>query len=217
VFFFDFFFHFFFYDFDFSVFTLINISLTLYYMLFRFSSMLFYRIFVFLQLLSPLIVVAFLCPGANAVQNEQPFPDISFKVFNTFIEDNFSSKISLATVLMLLFTVNENTDLLNLHQRQQNPQLKRVEQRREISAWIKSLAREIQIQTTNAKFKTFFKKSDVLPSLPETEVIDKLGIKLNAFANMLGLKAYGSDGKLIKKLQPISKKEIQPILILCPP
>lgn len=48
-------------------------------------------------------------------------------------------------------------------------------------------------------------------------MIDKLGIKLNAFANMLGLKAYGSDGKLIKKIQPISKKEIQPILILCPP
>ena len=179
--------------------------------------MLFYRIFVFLQLLSPLIVVAFLCPGANAVQNEQPFPDISFKVFNTFIEENFSSKISLATVLMLLFTINDNTDLLNLHQRQQNPQLKRVEQRRELSAWIKSLAREIQIQTTNAKFKTFFKKSDVLHSTPDIEVIDKLGTKLNGFANMLGLKAYGSNGKLIKKLQPISKTEIQPILILCPP
>ena len=116
MFFFDFFFHSFVYDFDFSVFTLINILLALYYMLFRFPSMLFYRIFVFFQLLSPLIVVAFLCPGANAVQNEQPFPDISFKVFNTFIEENFSSKISLATVLMLLFTVNENTDLLNLHQ-----------------------------------------------------------------------------------------------------
>lgn len=34
---------------------------------------------------------------------------------------------------------------------------------------------------------------------------------------MLGLKPYGSNGKLIKKLQPISKKDIQPIIILCPP
>jgi hypothetical protein len=193
VFLFDFIFHFFVYDFDCSVFAFINISLVLYNMLFRFPPMHFYRIFIFLQLLSPLIVVAFLCPGANAVQNKQPFPDIPFKVFSTFIEENFSSKISLATVLMLLFTLNENTDLLNLHQQQQNPQLKKVEQWREISAWIKSLAHEIQIQTTNAKFKTFFKKFDVLHSLPDTEVIDKLGIKLNAFANMLGLKTYGSD------------------------
>jgi hypothetical protein len=179
--------------------------------------MLCYRIFIFLQLLSPLIVVIFLCPGANAVQNEQPFPDITFKVFNTFIEENFSSKISLATVLMLLFTINENTDLLNLHQRQQNPQLKGVEKRMELGAWIKSLAREIQLQTTDAKFKTFFKQSDGLKSLPDTEVITKLGTKLNNFANMLGLKAYGSDNKLIKKLRPISKTDIQPIIIICPP
>ena len=183
--------------------------------------MLGYWIFGFLQLLGPLlgplIVVILLCPGANAVQNEQPFPNITFKVFNTFIEENFSSKISLATVLMLLFTVNENTDLLNLHQRQKNPQLKGGETRIELSAWIKSLAREIQVQTTEAKFKTFFKTSDAFKSLPDTEVISKLGTKLNNFADMLGLNPYGSDGKLIKRLQPISKKNIQPIIILCPP
>ena len=71
MFFFDFISNFFFYNFDFSVFAFVNILLALYNMLFRFPPMLFYRIFVFLQLLSPLIVVAFLCPGANAVQNEQ--------------------------------------------------------------------------------------------------------------------------------------------------
>ena len=157
-------------------------------------------------MLSPLIVVIFLCPGANAVQNEQPFPDVTFKVFNTFIEENFTSKISLATVLMLLFTINKNTDLLNLHQRQQNPQLKEVEKRMELGAWIKSLAHEIQIQT-DAKFKMFFKQSDGLKSLPDTEVINRLRTKLNNFATMLGLKAYGSDNKLIKKLRPISKKK----------
>jgi len=57
------------------------------------------------------------------MQNEQAFPDISFKVFNDFVTQNFSSKITLATLLMLLFTTVENTDLLNPHQCQQNPQL----------------------------------------------------------------------------------------------
>ena len=48
-------------------------------------------------------------------------------------------------------------------------------------------------------------------------MINKLGTKLNNFADMLGLNPYSSNGKLIKRLQPISKKDIQPIIILCPP
>lgn len=163
------------------------------------------------------MVLIFLCPCVNAAPNEQTFPEISFQVFNTFIEQNFSSKISLDTVLMLLFTVNENIDLLNLHQCQQNPQLKGIERQTDLSAWIKSLACEIQLQTTETRFKTLFKKSDVLKSLPNTEVINVLGIKLNGLADVLGLKAYVNNGKLIKKLQPISKKAIQPIQIICPP
>ena len=66
-------------------------------------------------MLGPLMVVMFLCPGANAMQSEQAFPDISFKVFNDFTAQNFSSKIILATVLMLLSIMMENTDLLNLY------------------------------------------------------------------------------------------------------
>lgn len=144
------------------------------------------------QVFSPSMVLIFLCPGVNAAPSEQPFPDISFKVFNTFIEQNFSSKISLATVLMLLFTVNENTDLLNLLQCQRNPQLKGIERQVDLSAWIKSLA-------------------------PDTEVINVLGTKIIGLTDVLCLKAYGDNGKLIKKLQLISKKDIQPIQIICPP
>ena len=94
-------------------------------------------------MLGPLMALMFLCPGANALQNEQPFPGISFKVFNEFIAHNFSSKITLATVLMLLFTTVENTDVLNLHQHQQNPQLS-DEKRVNLSSWLKSLACEVE-------------------------------------------------------------------------
>jgi len=62
------------------------------------------HLFMILKMLGPLMVLMVLCPGANAMQNEQAFPDISFKVFNDFVTQNFSSKITLETVLMLLFT-----------------------------------------------------------------------------------------------------------------
>ena len=83
-----------------------------------------------------------------------------------FIAHNFSSKITLATVLMLLFSTVENTDLLNLHQHQQNPQLS-DEKRVNLSSWLKSLAHEVEKQTPKPKFKTLFKQSENMKSLPE--------------------------------------------------
>jgi len=50
-----------------------------------------------------------------------PFSDISFAIFNDFVQENFSSDISLATVLTVLFTLTNNPMLLTLHVRQQNP------------------------------------------------------------------------------------------------
>jgi hypothetical protein len=52
---------------------------------------------------------------------EQPFPELTFKVFSDFIFTHFSSKVSLATVLLVLFTMTDNPELLSLHARQQNP------------------------------------------------------------------------------------------------
>ena len=57
-----------------------------------------------------------------AVSSEMPFPDISFKDFNKFINNNFSPQVSLSIVLLVLFTITENSDLLNLHAHQKNPQ-----------------------------------------------------------------------------------------------
>ena len=108
--------------------------------------------FMIVQILGPFMVLIFLCPGANAMPNEQAFPDIPFKVFNDFVVQNFNSKVTLATVLMLFFTMTENTDLLNLHQRQQNPQLS-DEKRVNLSSWIKSLACEVKRKTPKQKFK----------------------------------------------------------------
>ena len=60
-------------------------------------------------------------PFVSAAPQTQPFPDVPFKNFNTFIEDTFGSKISLATVLLILFSMIEISELLNLYARQQHP------------------------------------------------------------------------------------------------
>ena len=62
-----------------------------------------------------------------------------------------------------------------------------------------------------------FKQSENLKSIPESQITTRVGTKLNDFADLLGLNSFGSDGKLIQRLQPISKKEIEPVMIICPP
>ena len=64
----------------------------------------------------------FLMPGVAAQGEESPFPGIPFKLFSSFVKENFSSKITLSQVLLVLFTITDNSDLLNLHARQQNPE-----------------------------------------------------------------------------------------------
>jgi CxC5 like cysteine cluster associated with KDZ transposases len=48
-------------------------------------------------------------------QPTSPFPNISFDDFNTFVQENYDADISLSSVLLILFTVLENPQLLNLH------------------------------------------------------------------------------------------------------
>jgi len=62
------------------------------------------------------ITMAFaLLPVVTALPDESHFPDISFKVFSKFVEANFSSKITLSQVLLVLFTITDNPELLSLH------------------------------------------------------------------------------------------------------
>ncbi|KAF8810607.1 hypothetical protein BYT27DRAFT_7039264, partial [Phlegmacium glaucopus] len=58
-----------------------------------------------------------LIPQVHASQHD--FPNITFQAFSLFISSTFHPNISLATVLFLLFSLTENTDLLNLHSCQQ--------------------------------------------------------------------------------------------------
>ena len=163
----------------------------------------------YLVLIWLLVWFAFL-PCATASQPTTPFPEIKFSVFNKFISSTFNSNISLATVLMIFFTLVENPELLNLHARQKHPQLS-SEKSIISSAWMRALCRQLKDHLPDEGFVRLFKKNEFTLETWE----DDLSRKLDGFAECLGLTPYRK-GLFRKKLLPISKKPIQPEYIICP-
>jgi hypothetical protein len=105
----------------------------------------FWMVFQTLQTLlafpwSLVLLVGFL-PVVSATSKDDPFSGITFRAFSEFVEQHFSSRISLATVLVVLFTMTNNSDVLNLHARQQHPLPN--ERLQMISGWLKALARAL--------------------------------------------------------------------------
>jgi len=148
-----------------------------------------------------------------AMSSEMPFPDISFKAFNKFVVNNFGPQISLATVLLVLFTMTENSDLLNLHARQKNPQCM-GELKQSSSGWIRALAQSLndrlQERTTN-----LFTDSE-LETSSRDDLITPLTIKLDKFMDVLKLNPFSKSGTLKKRLKPVSHHEIAAVHIICP-
>ncbi|EDR02933.1 uncharacterized protein LACBIDRAFT_331942 [Laccaria bicolor S238N-H82] len=153
-------------------------------------------------------------PTVNAQQTQSPFPDIPFSVFSEFIASNFSSKISLSTVLLVLFTMTNNTTLLSLHARQQISKYP-GERKTHTTGWITGLIRALTDQLGNKKDR-LFKKSENKGGMNEDQVFVALGNKLDLFAKMLQLHPIDKDGKFKGKMKPISHDELKPVIMICP-
>jgi CxC5 like cysteine cluster associated with KDZ transposases len=155
-----------------------------------------------------------LMPGVSAQAEETPFPNIPFKVFAQFVKENFSSKITLSQVLLVLFTITDNTDLLNLHARQQNPEY--PEENPSLnsgnSGWIRGLARALQDKLGDRQ-KRLFKNTDDSNS---NDQITAIGEKLDGLAKVLELYPYDENGQFQNKLNPISYASIQAAQVICP-
>ncbi|KAF8954384.1 hypothetical protein BDZ97DRAFT_1908272 [Flammula alnicola] len=133
-------------------------------------------------------------------------------VFSTFIQQTFSSKVSLATVLLVLFSMTENPELLSLHARQQNP-IYDDENKTLASGWIRSLSRAMmhRLKTdTNA----LFCDGEFLPD--QNYQATKLSTKLDAFATLLKLTPYDHKNKFKGNLLPVSYDAIQAVHTICP-
>ena len=152
-------------------------------------------------------------PVVTALPEESSFPDLSFKVFSKFIKKNFASEISLSQVLLILFTLTENPDLLSLHSRQQNPKYS-GEVRSSNSGWIKSLARGLQEKLGNDTNRLF--KHQEFSTMSNDEITNDISNKLDAFSKVLQLYPYDSQGNFKGKLKPISYESIQAVHVICP-
>ncbi|KAF8870855.1 hypothetical protein BD779DRAFT_1454802, partial [Infundibulicybe gibba] len=143
-----------------------------------------------------ILALMFIIPGVNAASVQDSFPDVTFKAFNQFVNANFDDKISLATVLMVLFTMTDNTDLLNLHARQKHPTCD-GEYASNTTGWIKSLARRIKAQL-QGNTKILFTKFQLAQCTKEDDIITSLASKLDVLAEVLDLTPYDTHGKCSK-------------------
>jgi hypothetical protein len=132
------------------------------------------------------ILMAFF-PVVAATKDHDPLSGITFRVFSEFVEQNFSSRISLSSVLVVLFTMTSNPDLLNLHARQQNPS--ENERCQVISSWIKALARALE-EKLDENVNKLFHKSEQKSTLGDKEANHIIAVKLNALSKLLKLDPY---------------------------
>jgi len=163
------------------------------------------------SLWSIVLLIGFL-PVVSAVPDHDAFSEITFRAFSEFVESNFSSKISLATVLVVLFTTTSNTDLLNLHARQQNPQSDELIQI--VSGWIKGLARALE-EKLGQNTDRLFQKSEHKSTLNNNQVQHAIAFKLDALSTLLKLYPYNAQGQR-QTLKQVSEKAIEPALVICP-
>ncbi|TFK70975.1 hypothetical protein BDN72DRAFT_738276, partial [Pluteus cervinus] len=154
-------------------------------------------------------------PGVAALGKEMPFPNITFAAFSKFILDHFDSHITLSTVLLLLFSMTENTDLLNLHARQRSSHgSKRVG-----TSWMRALAKAVLERAETDQIQ-------LLPPPPESnspeeqdnpEVrITSLCSHLDNLADLLSLLPVDNNDKFTKDLKPVSQQAIKAVYIICP-
>ena len=156
-------------------------------------------------------MVLALLPLVTASPDTIPFPNVSFDLFSQFITNNFSSTISLASVLYMVFSLTENLELLALHARQQKGRFE-GENSVAVTAWIKCLSQMILEKLDNDRSK-LLKESN---STSLDAQITTLGMHLDGMAKLMQLHPSNKHGKVKHKLKPTSYKVIEGIRFVCP-
>ena len=99
--------------------------------------------------------MAFIPPVYASQRN---FANIYFQSFSLFISSTFHPDVSLLTVLFLLFSLTENTDLLNLHSQQQ--QLYPSKRNIKYTGWMSALVNTILYKLDEDTISLLFLNND---------------------------------------------------------
>ena len=151
--------------------------------------------------------------GVYAAPTQAPFPNIPFHIFSDMIQKTFHPDISLATVLVLLFTLTKNTELFNLHACEQHPQF---EGEKKASGWLLILAHILCAQFDQSTQNMLFTpaQQQIVPS--DKQKHTAIAEKPAGFSDSLLLNPYNQDGHFSVPLQPVSQSSIQLIHIITP-
>ena len=166
---------------------------------------------VFILIGAPLPLALLFIPYVAASPEVGSFPSIAFKDFSDFILGNFGPTISLTTVITLLLSMTNNTELISLHFKQA--------EKGGSTAWMKCLARAIKEQLGPDRTQTLFSEFEL--SVFETTITRdsddiSLAKKLSNFSQILELYPYKERRKFTGTLNHISHDSIQPALLICP-
>ena len=150
-------------------------------------------------------------PIVSATPLGNNFPDISFVDFSKFITSNFDKSISLQTVLITLFSVLENPDLIALHARQQF-KFVRGEQSRTFTQWMFTFSKLLaaRLATDPADLVGPFHSGERSYS-----GLERLSLRIESLAKLLGYYPYSSGSQARIDITPYSDTAIEPIHILC--
>jgi hypothetical protein len=166
---------------------------------------------VFILIGAPLPLALLFIPHVVASPELGSFPSIAFKDFSDFILGKFGPTISLTTVITLLLSMTNNTELVSLHFKQA--------EKGGSTAWMKCLARAIREQLGADSTQTLFSDSELsrfeVTTTRDSEDIS-LATKLSEFSQILGLYPYNKRQKFTGTLNHISHDSIQPALLICP-
>ena len=164
---------------------------------------------------SMLLAIIFLsCIPKVAASPENNPLDMPFQVLCDFVQNQFSSHVSLATVLTVLFTMTNNPDLLALHARQQYVKV-RGEVKQTNSGWMKTLAHALGNQL-DSQIHTLFRHNERQNTLTKDAKVTALAMKLDLLSKLLGLHPYTDQGIFLGKSKPISGDDIASVHIICP-
>jgi hypothetical protein len=155
------------------------------------------------------VLVFALLPTVTAFPQEQDFPDISFKDFNLFILENFGSKVSLSTVLLVLLSLTNNPELLSLHAKHQ------LSSRLSISGWMNCLA-YLLMDRLGETAQELLHKNESTKTMDQQDQARALAKKLDKFAKLLDLYPVNSSDQFLGKLKTISNAAIEPVHIIAP-
>lgn len=161
----------------------------------------------------PVLLFLSLLPVCAASSPTSPFPSIPFRIFSSFVEQTLSPNIPLATVLLILLSLVENTDLLNLHHRQKHPLYSGEYQSTAPTAWMKAFARALSRRCPLDSVLAPLADSS---ARSEDQNIAEMAEQLDGLSRVLSLTPYSADDSSPSWLKPVSRKAIEPVRLICP-